>query len=61
MNSSEKCCSPFTCSNLSTVEGGRGFAWRTEGGRAGEMKRGRKEEGLKEEGRKGRQRATVNL
>ena len=55
INSSEKCCSPFTCSSFSTVEGGRGLAWRREGGKRGggrkEEKRGRSEGWRREKGR----------
>ena len=53
INSSEKCCSPFTCSSLSTVEGGgvlpgegreergEGEGKRREGGvRDGEERKG---------------------
>ena len=51
-----KCCSPCTCSSFSTVEGGRGFAWRREGGkRGGERERERREgEGREGKGREGR-------
>ena len=52
INSSEKCCSPFTCSSLSTVEGGRGLAWRREGGkrREGGVRDGEEIKGLSPKG-----------